>query len=534
MDATLLVPLAVLSGSRSAWLAIAVALVAFAAPVVRRVRRPRLREIRGWWLFAGVGAALIFVVAVVYAAPRFGALTSVIYRERLWQDTLRVWSARPVLGIGPGTMPYARQAAAQIGFPPVRQPHSHDLALGVLGDAGVLGLAAGLALIGVFLLVAGPHRSRTLPGRAASAVLAGFLVAGLVEDLTFLPAFDLICLVLAAIALLDAGAVHWQTVAIRPMARVAAGVAVVAVMLVALVGDAASSAFRLGTEEIWAGHWVQATAWYRTSQTLDPWQPATPKALAVAADGIGDRNTATQAAREAARLNPGDGASWINLAWLCLSSGDRACVDQAITGAVRTSGTTGLELANAAVIEDRLGNSAQADRLYTLSLLTNRSTGLGLAWPRSVDPVIGSVPTDPDPQPALTALLAQAASGKPAALPRDSPLFVQALAQAMRGATPDARATLEHAMRQERDEPLTWDVASVLLLHWGDDARQAMSAAAFFHGGPLSFVAGGRSVVTYEVASLHIYPGDMLVRDAVRLSSIPPWPWVLERFLPTR
>jgi hypothetical protein len=142
------------------------------------------------------------------------------------------------------------------------------------------------------------------------------------------------------------------------------------------------------------------------------------------------------------------------------------------------------------------------------------------------------VPTDPDPQPALTALLAQAASGEPITVPERAPLFVRALAQAMRGDVSEARGSLARAMRDERDEPLTWDVASVLLLHWGDDARQALQVAAFFHGGPLTFETGGRPAVTYEVASLHIYPGDLLVRDAVRLTSVPPWPWALERFLP--
>ena len=41
-------------------------------------------------------------------------------------------------------MPYARQAAAADFSFPVRQPHSHNLPLGVLGDAGIVGLAAGL------------------------------------------------------------------------------------------------------------------------------------------------------------------------------------------------------------------------------------------------------------------------------------------------------------------------------------------------------------------------------------------------------
>src|SRR5207249_11870581 len=108
------------------------------------------------------GAALlvlVLVLAVAFVAPRFTAITSLVYRERLWVDTLTAWSASPITGIGPGTMPYARQAAAAPGVGPIRQPHSHDLALGVLGDAGLLGLAAGLSVVVLFFWVAGPQRS---------------------------------------------------------------------------------------------------------------------------------------------------------------------------------------------------------------------------------------------------------------------------------------------------------------------------------------------------------------------------------------
>jgi len=532
VTAVLFVPLVVLSGSRSALLALGVAAVVFLAPELMHGRWRRILDSGAWRATLGaigLGAAALIVV---YLAPRLTAITSLIYRERLWRDTLAVWAPRPLLGIGPGTMPYARQAAAATGLPPIRQPHSHDLAIGVLGDAGLLGLAAAIVLVGLFLWIAGPQRSRTTTGRAASAVLVGFLAAGLFEDLTFLPAFDLIVLVLAAIALLDAGVVRWSPLRLPQFARLAAGVGAVAFLAIAIVGDAAGSAYRMGTEAVWGGRWSEASSWYQTAITLDPWEPSGPKALAVAADKAGQASVALAAARDAVRLNPGDGASWTNLALLCLAAGDEACARNGVAGAVRRSGTTGNELINAAMIDERLGDESAADRLYALSLLTNRNTGLAVTWPRTVALPVGEVDTSADPNPDLTAMLADAAvHGKPS-VPAGASESVRALAYAMRGERPAAEASLAAAMRDERGDELTWDIAAVLKVHWGEDADEVLRVAAFFHGGPLARAAAGVPQVTYEAASFHIYPRDLLVSSAARLPLLPPWPWALERFLP--
>lgn len=158
-------PLAVLSGSRSAWIAIGVAGVAFGAPHLRHFRLPRRwtpRRIAVTWL-----GALAVLAAVAVGAPRLAAFSSLAYRIDLWRDTLVAWSRDPLMGIGPGTMPYARQAAAEALSFPARQPHSHNLPLGLLGDAGLIGLLAGIALVVGFFWFAGPWRARSGAGRLA-------------------------------------------------------------------------------------------------------------------------------------------------------------------------------------------------------------------------------------------------------------------------------------------------------------------------------------------------------------------------------
>ena len=530
--AFLLIPLAALSGSRSAWLALGVAALVYVGPNLRRLRRIRLpRPRRGGLVAAGL-SVLVLIIAIAFVAPRFTAITSLVYRERLWTDTLSAWSVSPVTGIGPGTMPYARQAAAAPGLGPIRQPHSHDLALGVLGDAGLLGLAAGISIVVVFFWFAGPHRSRTARGRTAASVLAGFLVAGFVEDLTFLPSFDLIVLMLAAIALIDAGAVTWTHLHLSRQAPALAAIGACALLIPVLVGDFASVTYRLGTEDVWAGRWGSAEGWYQSAAAIDPWQPSGPKALVVAADIVGDRETAIAAARVATRLNPADAPSWTNLAVLCNEAGDRACALAASEAAARWSPVTYRELVNAALVEARYGHAAEADDLYRRSLLSYPYTALSVNWPRpiSIDPAQVSTTT---PFTQLALVLALAAEGEPIIAPAGSDPSVDAVAAALRNDRVQATAAMQDAERSEPFEALTWQVASVLKSHWGEDPTQALAIAAFL-GSPLSHVAGGPPSVTYEIASLHIVPRDELVQGAERLMPAPPWPWALERLLPPK
>jgi O-antigen ligase/polysaccharide polymerase Wzy-like membrane protein len=524
------IPLTLLSGSRSAWLAIAAAAFVLLAPQVTRLRPPDRWTIRHAAIAlvaaAGVGLAALFM------APRLTAISSLVYRGYLWRDTIAAWSANPLFGIGPGTMPFARQAAAPDLTFPVRQPHSHDLALGVLGDAGLLGLLLAAVMLVSFVVLAGPWRSRSNAGRVAFATLVGFAVAGLFEDLTFLPNFNLLIVLLAAVALADAGAVSWHRPRIAAPLAVAGAAAAAALLLAVIAGDAAALAYRVGTDAASVHDWRSATEWLVRSAQLDPWHPATPKALAVAADAAGRPELGRSAAQRAVKLNAGDGPSWANLAILCQRAGDALCAGEAAERAVATATLGGRELINAALVYDRIGRPDDADHAYRLSLLTNRYTAPAIRWPRPVSVGDETVVEQDVTESQLNVLIARRANGE-AVDPQDyrDPL-AHTLALAMAGDRTAAEGALASTIDQQPTSVVAWDLAALLRRHWGEDATRTLAIAEVLHNGPLSTAKPRPPGLIFDIATFRAYPRDGLVASAERLLPDQPWPWVLDPLLP--
>jgi tetratricopeptide (TPR) repeat protein len=537
------VPLTIISGSRSAWIALAVAGAVLLAPAaVTRLRRAQasggLLPSRRWTprragiallCLAGAAAALAFV------APRLTDLRSLVYRGYLWRDTISAWRADPILGIGPGSMPFARQAAAPALSFPARQPHSHDIPLGILGDAGLIGLAAAVVLFIAFVVLAGPWRTRGLPGRAAFAVLMGFALGMLFEDLTFLPNFNLLVMLLAALALTDGGAVRWQRldrrrVAMRWKAAVA-GLGAAALLMLMLVGDASAIAYRTGTDAAGDDHWPEAFGSLQGAVALNPWQPTGPKSLAVAADRMGRAATARAAAARAVELSPGDGQSWTNLALLCEADGDRDCARHAADRAVDTASAAGRELANAALVYEWLGEEAEADQTYRLSLLTNYWTGLVMSWPRAVPVGKGRDSELGIDVAELNLLIARKLAGEPVRAADYAGPVTRALAFAMLGDRDAALAEIDRAKRAASGSTTVWEIAALLERHYGGDPEPMLRISNVVRGVPLSGEASRQAYLIFDIATFRAYPADGLVGSAQRLLPDTPWPWVLEPLL---
>ena len=532
------VPLTLLSGSRSAWLALAVTLGGAGAAWAWRHRdalRPAGR-IGPRTILIGVGGLAAVGVIALLVAPRLTAVTSLIYRASLWRDTLAAWSSDPLSGIGPGFMPYARQAAAPDFTFPVRQPHSHNLPLGVLGDAGLIGLAAALVLVVTLAWVAGPWRARTGLGRQAGWLLIGLAVGGLFEDLTFIPGFVLLVIALVAVASTDAGAVAW----VRPspgrlrLGSVAAAAGAFVLLATMVVADGGAIAYRAGSDAAARQAWTASAERFARSVQIDPWHPAGPKALAVAADAAGDTDLARVAAERAVGLNPGDAPSWINLALLCRELGDADCQAVATDRAVVTAAFLESELVNAAFSYEGLGLTSEADDAYRRSLLSQRLTRFATSWPRKLE--IGDATLDESFGALfeLNLVLAQDAAGEavdPATF--DDPA-VRALAHALRGERDEADRWIETAIAADPADVAAWDMAVVLRDHWGRSTEREREVAAVVRGRPFPDRDAEASVpsVSFDIATFRAVPRDGYVRSAIRLRPEPPYPWALQAILP--
>jgi O-antigen ligase/tetratricopeptide (TPR) repeat protein len=529
------VPLTVLSGSRSAWLAMAIAVVAAAVPWAWR-RRHRILPAGGLRARSiGIGLLALAGVAavIVLVAPRLTAVTSLVYRANLWRDTLVAWSSDPLLGIGPGFMPYARQAAAPDFTFPVRQPHSHNLPLGVLGDAGLIGLAVAVVLVVAIAWFAGPWRAQTVVGRTAGYLLLGLAVGGLFEDLTFVPAFNLLAIALLAVALTDAGVVDW-----RPLRRrsplLPAGAAALVLLAGMVVADAGAVAYRAGTDAAANRDWNRAASLLERSTLIDPWHPAGPKALAVAAEAAGRDDLARRAAEAAVARNPGDGPSWVNLAILCDTAGDRDCQLGATERAAATAAFLEAELLNVALSYEALGVPAAADDAYRRSLLSQRLTAFVVQWPRDVPIGDATLEDDFGALLELNRLLAWWAMGERIDAASIADPATRALAHGMRDERDEAAAWLQRAIDAAPESIITWDIVVVLHDHWGlpIDHELAVAGVVRDRAFPDRDATDRLPSLTYDIGAFRTYPADGFVGGARRLWTSPPYPWVLERTLP--
>jgi hypothetical protein len=483
-----------------------------------------------------IAAALVAVIL-----PRALAVTSLLYRVSLWRDTLIAWSTDPLLGIGPGFMPIARQAAAPDFSYPVRQPHSHNLPLGVLGDAGIVGIVAAVLLVATLAWVAGPWRARTRLGRQAAFVLLGVGIAGLFEDITFEPNFNLLVIALVAVVLVDAGAVRWTRLPATGWPRAATalvgGAAAIVLGAAMVTADAGAIAYRTGLDHAAEERWAESADWFTAAIDIDPWHPAGPKALTVAADAAEDEDGARTAGTRATDQHPGDAHSWTNLALLCEAVEDAACAATAAARATATSAFGEADQLNAALLLDAIGLADEADDAYRRSLLSQRLTAFAAdPWPRPVtigDEELGEEVGDLGD---LNRLLAWWVLDEPIDPEKLDDPSARALAHAILDERADAEAWVARAIDERPDELLTWEVATVLHQHWGDEAEAArlQRIGEVVRGGPFPDPDADSRVPTlsWDLATFRGYPRDELVRPAFRMFTDPPFPWVLEETLP--
>jgi O-antigen ligase len=151
---------AVLSGSRAGWLALAVAfgVVGLAwlvggdgrAMVGRVATRGRERTVPRAWVAAvviGVGGAAVAALAFVPSILRRVGAGGEDLRSIFLVTALRLFGESPIVGTGPGTWVTERIAATNAGEIDYYVPHAHDVPAQTLAELGVVGAVAGALLL---------------------------------------------------------------------------------------------------------------------------------------------------------------------------------------------------------------------------------------------------------------------------------------------------------------------------------------------------------------------------------------------------
>ena len=149
----LLVTAAIISGSRSGWLAISGTLVIVGALALVDSRGRELVK-RAWGSravrLALIPVAIVFGIVAVIFGPgmlaRFGGGDG--GRLELWATALRMIEDAPVLGFGPGTWMIRRVAYTEPGELDWYQPHAHNQYLQTGAELGLVGLIAGVIAFG--------------------------------------------------------------------------------------------------------------------------------------------------------------------------------------------------------------------------------------------------------------------------------------------------------------------------------------------------------------------------------------------------
>ena len=302
-----------------------------------------------------------------------------------------------------------------------------------------------------------------------------------------------------------------------------------------VTNDAGAIAYRAGLDAASRADWAVATERFERAVTLDPWHPAGPRSLAVAADAADRGELAVAAARDATLLNPGDATAWTNLALTCGRIADRVCQEEAAREAVATARYLAPELLNAAIVLNALGEPDAADDAFRLSLLTQPLTSFVVDWPRSLPIGEGTLADVTDPSWQLNLLLARRDMGEPLDPDGYTDPAVRALAHALDGDRDEAARWIARGIEERSDDIRTWDIAIVLRSAWGQDVSAEIAAASVLRGGRFP----ARDLVlrvpsrVFDVASFRGYPRDGFVSGATRLYTEPPFPWILERLLPS-
>jgi tetratricopeptide (TPR) repeat protein len=311
---------------------------------------------------------------------------------------VEIFRDRPLTGAGPGL--YVALYPEHDGAYPFAAVHSHNVAVQIAADYGVVGLVAGAIMLACAgLLLYRVWRRGETHGRLAVATCTGALAAFLVHGLADSPHLFPEVLVLLAVAVgLVLRADGAETRDTRP-ARIAVprGVATAVPLLALAVGlallplwwrnDRAAAEHQRSVRAATRADWDTAVAAEQRAVDRDPGFAAYDLQLgAVYAarytdrGDTADRDAAIRAYERGLAREPRNGAALVDLASLKLDVGDRAGALDAMQRLKLVQGRDGLLQLAYAVLVQRTGSAEEAVETYAGLLALNPTLALTPFW----------------------------------------------------------------------------------------------------------------------------------------------------------
>lgn len=321
----------IVDGSRTLWLAIAVATGVLAAPPLwRRLRRSgAARAVLPAAVLAAV--SLLWVTGVVAALiERIGNIDTLSSRTALWTHSVEAWLTSPLGGLGPGSYPWALQQTDYFDARAWAPRHPDSMPFQLLAEGGALGIAAVLCL--ALFLVPAVLRCGTPAARWALVTFAVASIGANPTDFAFLVA---VAIAWTAYALPRATA---EAVADgrRPMTRALSLAAMGVIGLAHLATVGAGLLYAQASTAAQRGDLAAVEQHLSGALMLDPgmalyWrQRGTERLL----DGRSD--AAVNDLEEATLRNPSDDLAWRTLGLALRETNQPELADAALKKAIRS------------------------------------------------------------------------------------------------------------------------------------------------------------------------------------------------------
>jgi tetratricopeptide (TPR) repeat protein len=504
---------ALLSGSRAGWLALAlttliVLLAWLAGPSNRVLARDFVARHAGTTprritvAVVGIGVA---VLAVALAPPILQRVTGGGEEVRLTYQViaLRIFASAPLLGAGPGTWAVVRPEFTQPGELNDYVPYTHNLETQTLSDLGLLGAVAGLVLVAnvLWLLRDGFRDSDRQRRRWAIVGTIGLLYFGLHQLLdVYANAPAILFTAVLPIAFLDATReavpiargkkLRWPA-ALGPAIAVAVLIAVPALTIQELPAIDASDAVVLAN----AGEWAAADPPARRAAAADPAMAPYAFTAGLTAARAGDHASAAAYFERVVQTDDVPEA-WLNLAAERAALGQPDQALPAIERALRIGLRRPAVAMAAGELALRLGDEDLAVAAFVPALLMSPSLAADPWWAAdparaaALDRAAGEILATPDPaQWQIALMLGRTDEAKALAAGLSDPGLTLAVVAAWSGDAGALATLFAHCEAQPLDAGnLYW--CARLAARVGDLARRdryrfvaSLTPAGTFDGG---------------------------------------------------